>query len=104
VQPRHCGRLDDPRQVQPAVRLQQERDEVLDRMHEAFRQIERRVSYQALELVARGTRIGMRQEKCSSRRPFGLPASGRRRGRLSHRPRTTHGYRTWSPAEAGRSP
>src|SRR5688572_17626692 len=36
--------------------------------------------------------------------PFGFPSGGRCRGRLSHRPRRSRGYRTRTPVEAGPPP
>ena len=60
---------------------------------------------QTLERKARRARIGIGQTKNAPSGDLSVfPADGRRRGRLSHRPRTIRGYRTRSPAEAGRRP
>ena len=72
-----CG-LGDPREVDPTVGREQERDESLDRVGEAGRQMDWTVAEDALELDAGSARIGLRriglgQEKCSFERPFGLP-------------------------------
>jgi hypothetical protein len=83
VEPRHRPRLDDAREIQALVRLQQQRDERLGGWREAGR--ERRADgcriglEQALELVARLARGigggGGGQGKCSFGWPFGLPGA-----------------------------
>jgi hypothetical protein len=81
VEPRHLGRLDDPRQVLSPVRLEQQRDVRLGGGREPWRERRadgRRIGLeQALELLARPARAiggeGDGQGKCSFGWPFGLP-------------------------------
>ena len=78
VEARDGCRLDDPRQVEVAVGVEQERHVALGGVGEARGQREGLICQQALELEARRARIGpgrigLRQEKCSFERPFGLP-------------------------------
>ena len=113
VEARDRGRLGDPREIDAAIGRQQERDEALGGIGEAGRQIDGTVREEALELDARSARIGLglvgrggsvwgkRNAPSSDLSVF--PANGRRRGRLSHRPRAIRGYRTRSLAEAGPS-
>ena len=95
-------RLDDAGEVQPPVGVEQERHEPLGGIGEAGRQLQMARLERLIEGMARGARIGLGQRNAPSSDLSVFPADGRRRGRLSHRPRTIRGYRTRSPGEAGR--
>ena len=109
VEPGDGLRLDDARQVRRRFAASRRSDERLEPVEQAGRGGRSASSASSRSSARRAARASVSlesvdKENAPSSDLSVFPADDRRRGRLSHRPRIIRGYRTRSPAEAGRRP